>query len=223
MDKKSIASHDGKDGSPSYIVYDKKIYDVTASKLWQDGTHMNRHKAGADLSEFMSMAPHGPEVLKRFPMIGAMASEIEKPDSAERYRRLYNKYHPHPVLLHYPMGVLPFGALLLALYLLTGYQNFEPASYYALIFGTICLFPVIGAGILSWCINYQRMFTRIFTIKLSLSVVVLILCTAAVFLRPLFPEIDRGLLSIIYCLCYFVTIPCLFSIAYNGGKITWPA
>jgi len=210
-----------KDQSSVQVTYKGQIYDLSASKLWKGGRHMNRHSAGEDLTDFMSMAPHGPEVLEKFPVLGP-AKAASPANSGERYRILYNKYHPHPILLHYPMGVLPFGALLLLLYLATGTAALESAAYYALIFGTIFLYPVFASGILSWCINYQRMLTRIFTLKLTFSIVAIVLSTVAIFLRPASGDFALQGMGLFYCLTYFAAIPCLFVVAYNGGKITWP-
>lgn len=46
--------------------YKGKVYDVTNSRLWKNGKHVNRHEAGMDLTEAMEAAPHGMDVLERF-------------------------------------------------------------------------------------------------------------------------------------------------------------
>jgi predicted heme/steroid binding protein/uncharacterized membrane protein len=224
VDVKEVQNHNGKDGKPSFIVYKNKVYDVSNSKMWKSGTHVNRHSAGEDLTDFMSMAPHGPEVLERVKQVDTFEDMVKEKDNKLIYQQLYNKFHPHPVLLHYPMGVLPFGFLMLVLYIVTGYESLEPASYYALIFGTVCLLPVVATGILSWWLNYQTMMTKIFSIKLYLSIVVIILCTSSVVLHQYSQTISfNNWASIAYCVTYFAAIPCLFTIAFNGGKITWPS
>jgi len=43
-----------------------KIYDVTESRLWNEGVHMGRHFAGADLTHALKQAPHKDDVLNRF-------------------------------------------------------------------------------------------------------------------------------------------------------------
>ena len=45
------------------IAYKNKIYDVSASEMFKFGLHFN-HEAGSDLTDFLSDAPHGEEVLK---------------------------------------------------------------------------------------------------------------------------------------------------------------
>jgi predicted heme/steroid binding protein len=57
-------------GMPSYIVYMGKVYDVSDSVLWREGRHQALHEAGVDLTEALSQAPHGDELLKDFPVVG---------------------------------------------------------------------------------------------------------------------------------------------------------
>ena len=66
------SSFNGKDGQPIYIAFQGKVYDVTKSPLWAKGLHMNRHPAAKDLTGEISAAPHGPEVLERYPQIGVV-------------------------------------------------------------------------------------------------------------------------------------------------------
>lgn len=70
--KEEVAQCNGKDGNPAYIVYKGKVYDVSASFLWKDGTHQVLHSAGADLTNAMEQAPHGGEVLGKFPVVGIL-------------------------------------------------------------------------------------------------------------------------------------------------------
>jgi predicted heme/steroid binding protein len=67
-----LAACDGKEGRPTRFAYQGTIFDASNSKLWRDGQHVKRHDAGADLSEFLSQAPHGPEVLERISQVGKL-------------------------------------------------------------------------------------------------------------------------------------------------------
>jgi len=71
---KELARYDGKDGSPAYIAYKRKVYDVSHSYHWKDGKHQVLHHAGQDLTEAMISAPHGEELMKKMPVIGKMSS-----------------------------------------------------------------------------------------------------------------------------------------------------
>ena len=49
-----------------------KVYDVSSSFLWQKGRHGARHGAGVDLTTALEGAPHGVDLLERFPVIGVL-------------------------------------------------------------------------------------------------------------------------------------------------------
>ncbi len=71
---KELARYDGKEGRPAYIACNGKIYDVSTSFLWQKGNHQVLHRAGADLTEALKQAPHGEDLLERFPVVGTLES-----------------------------------------------------------------------------------------------------------------------------------------------------
>lgn len=56
-----LASYDGKEGRPAYFIFEEKVYEATQSRLWKQGNHMGRHKAGYDLTAELKLAPHGRE------------------------------------------------------------------------------------------------------------------------------------------------------------------
>ena len=70
FDADELATYNGENGNPTYIAYDGIVYDVSDSKLWRKGQHMNRHRSGADLTADMPAAPHAGDVLERFPRVG---------------------------------------------------------------------------------------------------------------------------------------------------------
>ena len=51
--------------------YKGLIYDVTASRLWKNGTHYE-HWAGQDLTEELGDAPHTEKVFEKFQAIGQL-------------------------------------------------------------------------------------------------------------------------------------------------------
>ncbi len=68
--RKELSQNNGRDGAPALIAYQGRVYDVTHSFLWQDGRHQVLHLAGADLTDELSQAPHGPDLLERFILVG---------------------------------------------------------------------------------------------------------------------------------------------------------
>jgi predicted heme/steroid binding protein len=96
--KKDLEECDGKEGRPAYAAFKGKVYDVSSSELWANGTHGNRHKAGNDLTPNMPYAPHGEELLKKFPVVGELVEE-------ENYRLksigMVERLHIHPIMVHF--------------------------------------------------------------------------------------------------------------------------
>jgi len=70
-----LARYNGKNGNPAYIAYRGKVYDVSDSFLWKGGDHQVSHSAGQDLTDALEEAPHGSELLKRFPVVGKLQEE----------------------------------------------------------------------------------------------------------------------------------------------------
>lgn len=69
--KEELAHYNGK-GAPAYIGYKGKVYDVSESFLWKDGTHQVFHTAGTDMTAALEKAPHTAELLERFPVVGIL-------------------------------------------------------------------------------------------------------------------------------------------------------
>ncbi len=74
----ALAGFDGKEGRPAYVAYNGGIYDVTASRLWKEGSHMRRHQAGINLTEALSQAPHGEGRVLAMPRLGSLVLEAVK-------------------------------------------------------------------------------------------------------------------------------------------------
>lgn len=67
-----LANFKGGNGSPVYVAYQGKVYDVTDSPFWEDGDHQSEHTAGHDLTEEMADAPHEPDNLDLYPVVGEL-------------------------------------------------------------------------------------------------------------------------------------------------------
>lgn len=75
---KELSRFDGRDGRPAYVAYAGKVYDLSGSFLWRGGRHQALHEAGRDLTEALKHAPHGAELLMRFPVVGTLKEEVEQ-------------------------------------------------------------------------------------------------------------------------------------------------
>ena len=73
-----LSQFDGKDGRPAYLAYQGIVYDVTASRLWKNGSHVTKHAAGNDLTELLKTAPHGEDKILAMPRAGRLLASGEK-------------------------------------------------------------------------------------------------------------------------------------------------
>lgn len=78
--KEELASFDGKNGSPTYVAYKDIVYDVSESKLFQEGEHYG-HLSGKDLTDAMAEAPHADEVFEGFEVVGKLETTERTPNS----------------------------------------------------------------------------------------------------------------------------------------------
>ncbi len=69
---KELEEYNGKNGTPAYVAYRGKVYNLSQSSLWSDGEHMSMHQAGKDVTEELELAPHGKEVLERVKLVGTL-------------------------------------------------------------------------------------------------------------------------------------------------------
>ena len=67
-----LKQHDGTKGT-AYVAYNGRVYDVSQSYQWKKGVHQIRHYAGLDLTATLKQAPHTPDLLCKFPVVGKLA------------------------------------------------------------------------------------------------------------------------------------------------------
>jgi 2-oxoglutarate/2-oxoacid ferredoxin oxidoreductase subunit beta len=60
----------GREGKPIYVAYKEKVYDLSASSLFQGEKRMRCHIAGKDLTRDIDLAPHGEDLVFKFPLVG---------------------------------------------------------------------------------------------------------------------------------------------------------
>ena len=70
--EEELVQYNGKNRNPVYVAYNGNVYDVSASFLWKDGVHQVFHRAGVDLTDALEQAPHGGDVLEKFPVVGIL-------------------------------------------------------------------------------------------------------------------------------------------------------
>ncbi len=73
--REELAACNGRDGAPAWVAFEGRVYDVSQSFLWQRGRHQVTHPAGRDYTGELGAAPHGPDLLERFPVVGLLAED----------------------------------------------------------------------------------------------------------------------------------------------------
>jgi predicted heme/steroid binding protein/uncharacterized membrane protein len=224
--KKDLQQYNGKGGKPAYIAYKGQIYDVSESEQWKNGVHMNNHKAGEDLTDSLSIAPHREEVIERFEKVGILEDEIEYSHAnkrKEKLRDLYRKFHPHPMLIHFPIGSFFLGAVLQFFFLVTNDGSLENSAYYAYIFGTLLEFPAIASGVFSWWLNYESVLTPVFRKKFLFSIILILMSCFIVVTRLFIADISyqTKILSLAYNILIFFNVLIVAILGFYGGRITW--
>jgi predicted heme/steroid binding protein len=69
--KEELRKHDG-NKAPAWVAVDGIVYDVSKSFHWIHGKHQDRHWSGLELGASIKDAPHGREVLEKFPKVGKL-------------------------------------------------------------------------------------------------------------------------------------------------------
>jgi predicted heme/steroid binding protein/uncharacterized membrane protein len=230
IDPKELLKRNGEKGQPVYIAHQGKVFDVSKSKLWQGGVHMNRHHAGHDLTADIQAAPHGPEVLERYPQVAGLKKQASAgPAMPAIFARLLKRFpmlkrHPHPMTVHFPI-VFTFAATMFTLlFLVTGVRAFELTALHCL--GAAIIFtPVaMATGYYTWWLNYLSRPLRPVTIKKRLAIV-LLLCEIIAFVwRLAVPDIlsPVRLAGASYLILILALFPLAAVLGWFGASMTFP-
>lgn len=217
-----IQAGSGADGRPAYVVYKGRVIDVSASPLWPDGHHMGRHQAGSDLTGEITAAPHGPEMLERYPEVGLLRAPAAGENRVPAFLlRLFHyvpllRRHPHPMVVHFPIAFLMAQAGFASLFLLTGNPSFEITAWYCLWGGVLFALPAIATGLFTWWLNYQARLMHPVLMKLILSPLMVLLGTAALLWRWFQPDI-----LLYYKPAGALYFGCLLALAALAGAVGW--
>ena len=68
---------DGHEGRQAFVGHGGNVYDLSTSRMWAGGSHVQRHAAGNDQTSAISQAPHGEEKLAVFPVVGTIVPSAD--------------------------------------------------------------------------------------------------------------------------------------------------
>jgi predicted heme/steroid binding protein/uncharacterized membrane protein len=229
MDTKELEQNDGKEGRPTYISASGRVIDVSASKLWKGGLHMGRHHAGKDLTADLGAAPHGTEVLDRYPQVGTLQAAPAEPALPSWLSGLLMRYpllrrHPHPALVHFPIVFSVSASFFSVLSVLTGDRSFDQTAFYCLV-GAVLFMPLgIITGFATWWINYMARPMRPATIKKNLSCATVVVIAFLAGWRAFVPGVlDITTASgVVYLMLVVALTPAVLTVGFYGGLLTFP-
>jgi len=230
FDSDELVKFNGKNKSSIYIALRGKVYDLSESKRWKDGLHMKRHRAGADLGTDIQAAPHGTEVLERFPQVGILKQQQESGvDLPAALSWLLARYpmlrrHPHPMTVHFPIVFMFSTTVFNVLYLITGVKSFELTALHSLGAGILFTFITILTGLYTWWLNYLSKPVRAVIIKKRLSPVMLVLAIITFTWRLNVPNVLDTLsgAGFVYLLLVLSFLPIVTVIGWFGAQLTFP-
>jgi len=224
-----LATFDGKDGRAAYVVYKGRVIDVSGSALWRSGRHMNRHSAGTDQSGELARAPHGEDVLERYPQAGVLAPTLcAVPDRSEerelpwllRKNPLLRR-HPHPMAVHFPIAFATGAAAFMLLYLYTGLEVFGYSVYGSMFLGAVFTPLAVFTGLVTWRYNYGQRLIRPVRIKLLLSPILWLGFLLGTGWWLIDPEALAEPLA--YAVLVFAMLPVMSVIGWFGATLSFPA
>jgi predicted heme/steroid binding protein/uncharacterized membrane protein len=232
--EEELAEFNGKDGKPAYIAHKGKVYDVSGSKMWKGGRHMNRHNAGGDLSGDISAAPHDTEVLERYPQVGEL--QEAEPEAAPVERILpgwvvwllesnpFFRRHPHPMTVHFPIVFMLANPVFNVLFLATGNRAFETTAFHCLGGGVLFTVVAMATGFITWWYNYMGRMMKPVAIKIPLSVLTLAVGIVMFAWRLNSPEVMTALdgINVLYPILSLSLIPLISIIGWFGATMTFP-
>jgi len=223
--KDELVGYSGEQDEKSYIAYKNKVYDVSESRKWKDGIHMQVHHAGMDLTEAIENAPHGPEMLTDFPVVGEVMGTELNSSRLKRYLSFLSDLHLHSVFCHFTVSSFVLSPIFLLVYLfLPEWRLFENLSFYMLVVGAVFLPSSVFTGLFDWWNKYLLDMTKIFKKKLIFGMLLLFSAIGCVIWRiaevnlvldkqPYYPVyIGINLSLLIYAVI----------LGWIGGKLVFP-
>lgn len=232
FDAAELTKFNGENGSPIYIAYQGKVFDVTGSKLWRNGLHMKRHHAGGDLTADIQGAPHETDVLERYPQVGTLKKEVAEVAELKipvALEWLLEKVpmlrrHPHPMTVHFPIVFSFTTTVCNLLYLLTGVKSLEITAMHTLAAGILFTVVAIATGLYTWWLNYMARPMTASKVKIPLSLTLLLVQIIAFVWRMKVPMVMDSLqgANIIYLLLVLSLFPIVVVIGWFGAHLTFP-
>ena len=224
-----LEQFNGENGQPIYVAHQGKVFDVSKSKMWKGGLHMKRHHAGNDLTTDIKGAPHGPELLEKYPQVGVLKEEAPEREIPGALSWLLERIpllrrHPHPMTVHFPIVFAFSTTVFNILYLITGIKSLEITALHCLGAGILFTAVAIATGLYTWWINYMSKPLKAVKVKMPLSLILLVTQIIAFVWRLNVPDVMDSIrgVNIIYILLVLSLFPIVVVIGWFGAFLTFP-
>jgi len=141
----------------------------------------------------------------------------------DKFVKLTLRTHLHPMMVHFPNGILPVVVVFLGLSVFFNIVSLETAAYYNLIFVLAMLPLVLLTGFIEWQKRYRGARSAIFITKIACSLIILTLVNILVFWRL----IDEGVVAegspsrLIYLGVAVATLGTAAFAGHLGGKLAF--
>jgi PAS domain S-box-containing protein len=137
------------------------------------------------------------------------------------FHELTAAFKLHPVVAHFPNGLMPTAALFLGLFLFTANSGFEATAFWLVLTLTIVVPVSIGSGLHDWYKYIAKRRAPIFAKKISLALMLLVLGLVAILLRYGQPDLlmTAGWQRWLYLLCLIGMLGCVALLGHFGSLL----
>ena len=228
--EEALAEYDGRNGKPVYIAHKGSVYDVSESRMWKGGRHMNRHNAGGDLTADIQAAPHDTEVLERYPKVGMLEKEAPPERPMPGWLALlleanpFFRRHPHPMTVHFPIVFMLSNPVFHILFLVTGHRAFEATAFHCLGGGILFMLVAMATGFFTWWYNYRAAMMKPVAVKIPLSAAALTIAVVMFAWRLADADVmvSLAVAGWVYFALSLSLFPIISVIGWYGATMTFP-
>jgi len=157
------------------------------------------------------------------PVCGADRSKFT-PMHAEKsnlWQEMAAAFRLHPILAHFPGGLIPTAVLFLLLFPATGNSGLESAAYWLILVTTAVIPFSVGTGMHDWHKYFGEQRMPIYFKKAGLALCLLLLALTAISLRYGQPELlaSGGWQRWLYVVCLLGMLACVALLGHFGSLL----
>jgi len=165
----------------------------------------------------------GSEPPESCPICSADRSEFILLDTGKSslFHEMVSVFRLHPVLAHFPSGLIPTAACFLMIYVATGKAAFEVAAFLLVVFVTIVIPFTTGFGIHDWYKYLSTQRAPVFYKKLGLALTLFTLGLIAITIRYNQPDLLRtdDWYRWLYLFCIIGMLGCVGLLGHYGSVL----